>query len=391
MQGYFRKRANKWSYTIDVGLDPVTGKRKQKTKGGFTTKKEAQLAAAIITKELEEGTYVKEKTITFKDFAVEWLSLYEATGKVKVSTVRVRKHEIEALMPHFAKLQMKKITRKTYQDALCSLKEKYAHNTLKGINRTGKMIFEKAVELGVIKTDPTKYTQLPVKQETVEEIENQEDIPKFLEKDELALFLRTAEAEGLEMDYVIFLVLAYTGLRSGELLALKWTDINFETGAISITKTYYNPNNNVPEYQLLTPKTKASRRVIDVAPVVLTELEKHRAKQNLIKMEFRNTYYDKGFIFAKTKKHLGYPELIKTVERRMARLLKLAKLNAELTPHSFRHTHTSLLAEAGVDLTQIMERLGHTDDATTKNIYLHITKTMKKEASQKFLQLMEGL
>nr|WP_245998333.1 tyrosine-type recombinase/integrase [Siminovitchia terrae] len=75
----------------------------------------------------------------------------------------------------------------------------------------------------------------------------------------------------------------------------------------------------------------------------------------------------------------------------MARLLKIAGLNGQLTPHSLRHTHTSLLAEAGVGLEQIMDRLGHTDDHTTKNVYLHVTKEMKKEASQKFTELMRSL
>lgn len=74
----------------------------------------------------------------------------------------------------------------------------------------------------------------------------------------------------------------------------------------------------------------------------------------------------------------------------MARLLRLAELNTNLSPHSLRHTHTSLLAEAGVSLVQIMQRLGHSDDATTKNIYLHVTKPKRKEASHKFGELMRS-
>ncbi len=66
-------------------------------------------------------------------------------------------------------------------------------------------------------------------------------------------------------------------------------------------------------------------------------------------------------------------------------------MNSKLSPHSLRHTHISLLAEAGVALEQNMDRLGHSDDQITKNIYLHVTKEMKKEASQKFLQLMRSL
>jgi len=75
----------------------------------------------------------------------------------------------------------------------------------------------------------------------------------------------------------------------------------------------------------------------------------------------------------------------------MARLLKLAGLAPELTPHSLRHTHTSLLAEAGASLEEIMQRLGHTDDDTTRRVYLHVTKDMKKEAARKFDQLMDNL
>lgn len=88
---------------------------------------------------------------------------------------------------------------------------------------------------------------------------------------------------------------------------------------------------------------------------------------------------------------MGYPEFIKTIQNRMRRLLLLAGLNRKLTPHSLRHTHTSLLAEAGVGIHEIMERLGHQDDEITKRVYLHVTKNMKKEASQKFGELMRNL
>ena len=83
--------------------------------------------------------------------------------------------------------------------------------------------------------------------------------------------------------------------------------------------------------------------------------------------------------------------MIKNVRDRMKRLLRIACLNEDLTPHSLRHTHTSLLAEARVSLEQIMDRIGHCDDDTTKNVYLHVTKEMKKEASHKFAELMRNL
>lgn len=382
----------KWYFKIDIGIDPATGNRKQKEKGGFDTKANAQEACAILISEIKNGTYVEESNILFKDFVQDWLKTYEKKHTVKISTLRIRQHEIDKLLPHFAHYKIKDITKKKYQEALNDLHDKgFAENTIAGVHSTGRMIFKTAMEYEIIRKDPTQFAKVPRKQKTVEELEREEEVPKYLEKEELSLFLRTAREKGLEKDSTIFMVLAYTGLRSGELCALKWRDVDFDEETISITKTYYNPKNNILEYSMLTPKTKKSKRVIEVDKLVLDELERHRAKQNIIKMKTRNTYYDEDYIFANTSKHPGYPEYIKKIENRMQRLLKLAGLDENLTPHSLRHTHTSLLAEAGVGLPEIMDRLGHEDDDTTKNIYLHVTKTMKKEASQKFSELMRNL
>ncbi|MCV4233362.1 site-specific integrase [Virgibacillus sp. LDC1] len=407
---YFRKRGAFWHYTVEIGIDPKTGKRKQQSKGGFKTKKEAQLAAAVIEQETAQGTYVKEKNITFEEFSKQWLEIYMNTGKVKISTIRVREHEIAKLMPYFAKMKMNSIKKTDYQNALNDLKkngkkvietnennekitknESLSESTLSGVNSTGKMIFKKAVELDIIKSNPTEFAYVPKTNKTVEEIEAEEERVKYLEKEQLALFLETAKEHGLDQDYTIFLLLSYTGMRTGELCALKWKDIDFEDQTISITKTYYNPKNNVTDYRLLTPKTENSKRVIEIDEDVIDQLHRHRHEQNRFKMENRLEYHDADFVIIKKNKYPGYPEIIKTIENRMRRLLKIANLNTDLTPHSLRHTHTSLLAELKVGLQEIMDRLGHKDDDTTRNVYLHVTKTKKKEASQKFAQLMRSL
>nr|WP_285842948.1 site-specific integrase [Rummeliibacillus stabekisii] len=328
--------------------------------------------------------------MTFCEFANQWLPIYSESKDVKPGTIRVRLHEINKLLPYFAQLKLKDITRKGYQDTLNHLKERgYSDSTRGGIHRTGRMIFRKALELELIKKDPTEFAYLKKDKKTIEQLE-EEEIPKYLEKEELALLLKTAKEQGLELDYLIFLILSYTGIRVGELVALKWKDIDFINQTISITKTYYNPNNTV-QFQLVTPKTKQSRRKVVVDEVVIDALKQHKENQEKIIKQLGDAYTNQHFIFAKTERQPGYPIVVKIVQLRMARLLKLANLNTELTPHSLRHTHTSLLAEAGVALEQIMDRLGHSDDQITKNVYLHVTKEMKKEASQKFSQLMRSL
>ncbi|KAB7665558.1 tyrosine-type recombinase/integrase [Bacillus sp. B1-b2] len=99
----------------------------------------------------------------------------------------------------------------------------------------------------------------------------------------------------------------------------------------------------------------------------------------------------RGFIFTNLNHLPGYPILTKFVVNRMKRLLKHSGLNSKLTPHSLRHTHTSLLAQAGVELDEIMDRLGHEDDEITKKVYLHITSHRRKNASNKFSNLVRSI
>nr|WP_237088680.1 hypothetical protein [Paenibacillus larvae] len=80
----------------------------------------------------------------------------------------------------------------------------YSKNTIAGVHQTGKMIFQRATKLKIIKNNPTSHAVIPKKQTTVEELEAERDLPKYMEKEDLALFLRTAKEKGLDRDYAIF-------------------------------------------------------------------------------------------------------------------------------------------------------------------------------------------
>lgn len=183
-------------------------------------------------------------------------------------------------------------------------------------------------------------------------------------------------------------------MRIGEALALTWEDIDFKQHIIKVSKTLYNPTNNAEKYELLPPKTETSVRVVTMP----THLEKVLAEFNFQFSKFRLEYkemwhYPKGsklgFVFT-APAHPGHPLTQRLVQTRIDRIQRLMDnpISLHIHPHIFRHTHASLLAEAGIDLVQIMKRLGHSDDTTTRQIYLHVTKTLATETAEKFDNLL---
>ncbi|MCA4157691.1 site-specific integrase [Priestia megaterium] len=393
VQKYETKKGDRWMFIIENGIDPQTGNRRRVVKRGFLKQKDAKNAAKEMEYQLGVRNLDTKTNITFQEMAEEWLSVYQLTSR-KISTVRVRLHEIGHLNQYFAQYKLKDINKKMYQNMLTDLKntKQLAHNTISGIHGTARMIFKRAMEQDLIVSDPSQFAFIPKDKKTVEDIENTKVEDKYLEKHELKLFLDAAK-EMDEETYAMLFTLAWTGFRAGELVALKWKDIDFVENTINITKTYYNPKNNTKDYHLLPPKTAGSIRKIIVEDEVIKTLQRHKIRQNEIKLQISQEYYDEDFVFARMNApYFGYPHFIKTIENRMKAVLKrVPSITKHLTPHSLRHTHTSLLAEAGVELLQIMDRLGHTDDETTTQVYLHITKDRKKEASHKFGELMRNL
>lgn len=386
----------RWSYIVDIGINPKNGKRKQKKKGGFLTKGDAETAAALLIAEIKQGSYIDESRDLFEVFSEEWMKYYESSGYRKENTLLTRRSAISMLNQYLTGFKLKEISHELYQSKLNAMHQdhKLSQSTMTIYHGTASLIFQWAIERKKLAIDPTEYAHIPKVVKSVEDIESEEAVHKYLEKKELVQFLETAKLYSHRY-YIIFKILAYTGMRVGELSALKWKDINFEEGTISITKTYFY-GGNVETYDIIPPKTKKSKREIVIDSDLLSDLDKYRGWQNEFRMRYRNTYHDKDFVIAKAdeskyQRHFGYPEPPVYIRERMAKILKMSGIKKTLSTHSLRHTHTSLLAEAGVSLEEIMERLGHTSDATTKNIYLHITKTKKKEASQKFSELMKSV
>jgi integrase len=387
MRTFFREGS--WYYIHNIDNHPVTGKRRQIKKGGFKSEKEAMKAGIKSQVEYRSGISAGTERITFGEMAKMWITEYDQRGHVKKSTVFVREKELKIWLNFFDNIQIKKLNMTLIQNALNELRDKYSDNTLSGAFATLKMVIAKARELGYIGTDPSEFAYIPKKRKTLEQLDKEPVTERYLEKDLLKLFLETAEKYGIEHDFVMFRLLAYTGIRIGEALALRWSDIDFESRSIGINRRITHKTNNLAKFELDTPKTISSKRTIPIDTKMSSVLKELQIYQNwFFEKNKKTTDFDFVFINYCNDKYVGYPVTQKHVRTRLKRILRIAGIKQSVTPHTFRHTHTSLMAEAGVDLTTIMERLGHKDDSITKEIYLHITQSLKKEAVHKFERLM---
>ncbi|MFZ2436753.1 MAG: site-specific integrase, partial [Trichococcus flocculiformis] len=168
-------------------------------------------------------------------------------------------------------------------------------------------------------------------------------------------------------------------MRKGEALGLEWKDIDFKSGKVTISKTLARGENNTLIIQ--TPKTRSGMRTIALDENTLAILKEWRREQakDFLKLGI-NTMKPSQPIF--TTYQNDYIQLV-TVTNRMKRIIQKHDLKV-ITTHGLRHTHCSLLFEAGVSIQEVKERLGHSDIQTTMNIYAHVTEKAREESAEKF-------
>ena len=184
--------------------------------------------------------------------------------------------------------------------------------------------------------------------------------------------------------FTMFRILSFTGLRKGELQALRWKDCDLSKGTISINQTLAKSEYGKEIFQ--TPKTKHSRRTISIDYETTKHLTswKKEQRRRYLKLGI-NTLKPEQLLFTDIdNKHL-YLDYLNNF---MKNFLKEHNLE-NITVHGFRHTHCSLLFEAGVSIKEVQERMGHTDIKTTMDIYTHVTEKAKEHTAEKYAAYMD--
>ena len=345
----------------------------------FPTRKQAESEMHRLLRELDTGQWADPSRLAFGEYLTRWLD-----DAAKPSVGRRTYERYEAILrlhvrPTLGSLPLAKLRP-------LHLQHLYAQLQLDGMSAAGvgkvharlHTALRQAVRWQMLPFNPADGVELP-------RVERR--APQALTDAEAARLLRIAQlpdAHGQTRMFAPLVVTLATGLRRGELLGLRWRDVDLDGGALSVVQALEQDAHGV---HVKTPKTARSRRRITLPPFAAQVLRAHRSTQDEKRLKAGANWKSGDFVFASTDGGLWYPANFSRAYRAvLARSSKDAE-GRDVPPltcrfHDLRHTHASQLLRAGVHPKVVSERLGHANVGITLDLYSHVLPGLQEEAAQ---------
>ena len=367
-RGSVRRKDNGWSYRVDLGPDPATGKRRQVAKQGFRTRKAAEASLGEVLSAAAMGSVVSRSAATVEEFLNDWLSS--------------QRHRLRPTSLHSYKMAIDRINRrlgKVPVQALTPLQiEKFYADLLRSGGRNGKPLSAKTVRnshvvlrkalsdaerLGLVHRNAAAAAKPPSFSRPEFATWSSEDLREFF----------TAIRD--ERIFAPLVVLATTGMRRGEVLGLRWPDVDLDAGQLAIVQTL-TAVDGVPT--IGATKTSRSRRTVYIDPQTVTVLREHRKRQREERLIAGPAWTaTPDLVFRDEAGMLIHPD-------RFSREFSRVVASSGLTPirlHDLRHTYATLALKAGVHPKVVSERLGHATVGITLDLYSHVTPAIARDAA----------
>jgi integrase len=371
---YFRKRGSTWEYRIKF-TNRKTGAPDETSKGGFKTKPEAVLAAAAAQLEVEYYGFMPDGNELVNKYFEKWLEVYKKPN-VKPITYTVQERNVRLnILPRWGHLKIKEITRNEYQEWINELRGHYSEGTVRRIHSIMNCAMSDAVhEFNIIRDNPLQRIKIPKETEDKRKVSwfSREQLDTFLTSARPVKNSKYKESRQYE---TLFTLLARTGIRIGEALALTWDDIQLDMRTLSISKTLVYPLNTNP--YISTPKSKSSNRLIKLDEPTIKILRRHRINQKEVVLRYENYKAPKdNLVFSQQDGRWLRTNVVRDYFKAVCKRVGLPILS----PHALRHTHAVHLLEAGATIKYVSARLGHKSVKITADTYLHITEKIEDDA-----------
>jgi integrase len=368
--GVYARGDGTWRIAYDAPRGP-DGKRKQLFKTFRGTKKEALAERRRILREIDTKTYIEPTKLTVGEYLERWLSDYSKPKNSGKTHERYQEIVTRHLTPALGATPLDKLhplqIQRYYSHALESGRLNGAGGlaalTVVHHHRILHKALGQAVRWRLLPHNPCAAVEPPR--------------PKHREKgvlddDQIALLLRTAR----QGDYYIPILLAVsTGMRRGEVCALRWQDIDLDAGKLTVSQSL---EQTIGKVTFKAPKTARGRRVIDLPSWVVKELLRHKGEQAQRRLFVGPAYQDNGLIVARPDGSPMLPHGLTAAFRKLARGLGLS-----ISLHDLRHTHASQLMREGVHIKVVSERLGHSKVGFTLDTYSHLLPTQQEDAARR--------
>jgi len=363
--------------SIPLGKDPKSGQYLRSSQTVKGTKKDAERTLTKMLHDLDIGSYVEPAKQTVAEYLEQWLKDFVATKVDKPKTRRsyemiVHRH----LIPALGHVKLSRLTPAMVQG--------YYTRTLESgrLGTDGKPLgkplsqttvahhhavlhdaLEFAVRLGLVGRNVADAVEPP-------KIRRKELV--VWSEDEVRSFLTAARDSRY---YPVFVLALTTGLRAGELFALRWQDVDLNASALTVNQTLEKPG---PNPRFGRPKSKASRRTVTLSHAAVEALRSHKAKQNEERLQVGEAWHDFGLCFCVFD---GKP-LRPGNFRRDVFLPLIEKANVSLIRfHDLRHSHATMLLTAGIHPKVVSERLGHSGIGITLDTYSHVMPSLQRDAA----------
>jgi integrase len=368
MKGTITQRSpGSYSIVIYLGKDPVTKKKKWHTSTFRGTKSEAQTECARLITTINGGSFQKPSKVTVTEFLERWLTHMSAHVDARTHhgyAEKVRTNLIPLLGPvYLTKLTNEQIEA-AYVTALTSGRRDgkggLAPRTVHHMHRILKQALKQAVKWKLLIVNPCDVVDPPkVEKREMKTFDNVQTV------DALAEMRRTRFL-------IAYLLAALCGLRRGEIAALRWKDVDLDTGVLKIVQTA----RQIKTIVTYKPVKNSKGRPVALSPIMIAELQAHRARQaeGLLKLGVKLT--GDSFVFAQFD---GSPVKPGSITNDWVRLVARYKL-PKIRLHDLRHTHATAMLGSGIHPKIASERLGHSSIAITLDLYSHVMPNMQADA-----------
>jgi integrase len=372
MRGSVQKRSKgSWRLVFDLERH-TTGKRRQKVVHFRGTKREAEEELSRIIAEVTNGGYSDPGNITVGEYLNRWLE-HVATKTAAKTFERYAEVVRLNLIPNLGGLKLSKLRpmhiQQFYAASLTDGRVRktggLSPRTVLHYHRIISQALKQAVKWQLLARNPA---------EAVEPPRPDQHEMLVLDGEQTATLLDSASGTTL---YIPVMLAVTTGMRRGEILALRWSEVDLERGTLAVTQTLEKSRRGGLRFK--SPKTKKSRRSISLGPITIEALRRHRAAQAELFLRLGCGRDRSTLVCARPD---GTPINPNTLTSGFASLVRRTDIPA-VTFHGLRHTHATHLFQAGVHPKIAQERLGHSTIAVTLDLYSHVMPGMQEDAAMR--------